>query len=43
MSNAELNFYTRMPDLLLSVAEQIKNLTKEVAELKEQLKTHSEK
>ena len=43
LTNAELNYYTRVPNLLANLVEEIKGLTKEVKELKEELKNKNEK
>lgn len=38
MTKAELDFYTRMPQLLSSLVTEIKNLNEEIAELKNEVK-----
>lgn len=38
LTNCEVNFYTRIPNLLFDLVEELKKLNKEVAELKEELK-----
>ena len=42
LTNAELNYYTRVPNLLANLVEEMKNLTKEVKELKEEVKKKNE-
>lgn len=42
LTNAELNFYERMPNLLFNLVEELKKLTKEVKELKEEVKKKNE-
>ena len=39
MTQAELHYFERVPQLLAQLVNEIKNLTKEVAELKEKLNT----
>lgn len=42
LTNCEVNFYTRTPNLLSDLVKAVESLTKEVKELKEQLKKAEE-